>query len=109
MTRPDLQLTAYRGRAFSANVPLYRGKLKPTVENSSFSCGHRSLPENCPLFSCLILGVHSKAPCKQQEIYTVTRTGFGHHSEGCPFIHESRFTVQKSQVVFVTKLELGLI
>src|SRR5947208_16814934 len=87
MTRPDLQLTAYRGRAFSANVPLYREKLKLTVENSSFSCGHRSLPENCPLFSCLILGCTPGLIVNKRKIYndfaTRDRVGNGAPKNHC--------------------------
>jgi hypothetical protein len=40
--------------------PLGRRELELSAEHTSLSSGHRSPLENCPLFLCLILGVHSK-------------------------------------------------
>src|SRR3981081_1805250 len=59
MTARDLKLARERGRALPRHHPLYRRKLELSAEHTALAFGHRSLLENCPLFLCLILGVHS--------------------------------------------------
>src|ERR1700719_4711426 len=59
MTARDLKLARERGRALPRHHPLYRRKLELPAEYTALAFGHRSLLENCPLFLCLILGVHS--------------------------------------------------
>src|SRR5712672_2565316 len=59
MTARDLKLARERGRALPRHHPLYRRKLELPAEHTALAFGHRSLLENCPLFLCLILGVHS--------------------------------------------------
>src|SRR5258708_29845996 len=60
MPARDLKLARECGRALPRNHPLYRRKLELSAEHTALAFGHRSLLENCPLFLCLILGVHSR-------------------------------------------------
>jgi hypothetical protein len=59
MPARDLKLARECGRALPRNHPLYRRKLELSAKHTALAFGHRSLLENCPLFLCLILGVHS--------------------------------------------------
>src|ERR1700730_13369734 len=55
----NMQLAGKRGHPLPRHHPLYRRKLELSAEHTALAPGHRSLLENCPLFLCLILGVHS--------------------------------------------------
>src|SRR5258707_9372002 len=65
MPARDLKLARECGRALPRNHPLYRRKLELSAKHTALAFGHRSLLENCPLFLCLILGVHSTPPCRR--------------------------------------------
>src|SRR3981189_218661 len=60
MPARDLKLAREGGPALPRNHPLYRRKLELSAKHTALAFGHRSLLENCPLFLCLILGVHSR-------------------------------------------------
>src|SRR6267142_5121574 len=66
MPARNLKRARERRNALSRHHPLYRRKLELSAKYPSLaSLGHRSPLENCPLFLCLILGVHSsKGPAR---------------------------------------------
>src|SRR5467141_3738014 len=55
----NMKLARERRHPLPRHHPLYRRKLELSAEHTAFALGHRSLLENCPLFLCLMLGVHS--------------------------------------------------
>src|SRR5712675_1544705 len=55
----NMKLARERRHPLPRHHPLYRRKLELSTEHTAFALGHRSLLENCPLFLCLMLGVHS--------------------------------------------------
>src|SRR5712671_1619753 len=55
----NMKLAGKRGHPLPRHHPLYCRKLELSAEHTALALGHRSLLENCPLFLCLILGVHS--------------------------------------------------
>jgi hypothetical protein len=55
----NLKLTRQRSGSLPRQKPLHRRQLELSAELTTLTFGHRSPLENCPLFSCLILGVHS--------------------------------------------------
>src|SRR5712672_2915673 len=57
----NMKLAGKRGHPLPRHHPLYCRKLELSAEHTALALGHRSLLENCPLFLCLILGVHSSA------------------------------------------------
>src|ERR1700722_14538689 len=59
MTGRNPKLAGKLGGALPSVHPLDRRELELSAEFSALSFGHRSPLENCPLFLCLILGVHS--------------------------------------------------
>src|SRR4030081_2697984 len=65
--------------------PLYRRKLELSAEHTALAFGHRSLLENCPLFLCLILGVHStgRFPVDTGEIQVIYRDGIFFFATPC--------------------------
>src|SRR6267154_1135956 len=58
----NMKLARERRHPLPRHHPLYRRKLELSAEHTAFALGHRSLLENCPLFLCLMLGVHSMRP-----------------------------------------------
>src|SRR5712664_1618504 len=59
----NMKLARERRHPLPRHHPLYRRKLELSAEHTAFALGHRSLLENCPLFLCLMLGVHSTVDC----------------------------------------------
>jgi hypothetical protein len=59
MTARNMQLTGERFYRLPSHHPLDRCQLELSAEFTTLAFGHRSSRENCLLFSCLILGVHS--------------------------------------------------
>jgi hypothetical protein len=53
------ELAGQRSHALPRHHPPYHRKLELSVVGTTLSSGHRSLLENCLLFLCLTLGVHS--------------------------------------------------
>src|SRR6266404_2808214 len=60
----NMKLARERRHPLPRHHPLYRRKLELSAEHTAFALGHRSLLENCPLFLCLMLGVHSNLRCR---------------------------------------------
>src|SRR5712672_590841 len=79
MPARDLKLARECGRALPRNHPLYRRKLELSAKHTALAFGHRSLLENCPLFLCLILGVHSNnVPRARRACVPRSATSFFH-------------------------------
>src|SRR3981189_2865594 len=55
----NMKLAGKRRHPLPRHHPLYSRKLELSGEHTALAFGHRSLLENCPLFWCLVLGVHS--------------------------------------------------
>src|SRR5262249_34181711 len=59
MPRRYSKLVGQCGHTLPRSNPLHRRELELPAEHSALALGHRPLLENCPLFLCLIFGVHS--------------------------------------------------
>jgi hypothetical protein len=63
------ELAGQRSHACPRYHPLYHRKLELSVVDAPSSFGHRSLLENCLLFLCLSLGVHSNTSISSAACY----------------------------------------
>src|SRR5262249_44666635 len=59
MPRRYSKLVGQCAHTLPRSTPLHRRELELPAEHSALALGHRPLLENCPLFLCLIFGVHS--------------------------------------------------
>src|SRR5882757_8069254 len=89
MPARDLKLARECGRALPRNHPLYRRKLELSAKHTALAFGHRSLLENCPLFLCLILGVHS--------MLSPRREGVSPHPGCCLQMQNARAVDRRAQ------------